>query len=169
MVSNVGMRQTILKLWFVLFTACLWAQTSPATETEKAAIQRVKNTQVSSLDRSLPKVSLEFFLKSEGGGVPIGWKVSDCGEQTRSPAVDHERDFPKCVAAEMELTDRRTVAVLVSVGMFKTGSGVPAVLSVTIIDRSGLIRPVRHLGDLPAEMHRPLLKQPKDLPIPVGA
>ena len=170
MVSNRSMRRLILSLWFVLFAACLWAQTWPGTKTEKAAIQRVKNVPVSSLDRSLPKVSLEFFLKNEGEGVPIRWEVNDCGEQTGSPAVDQERDFPMCVAADMELRDRRTVTVLVSVGTFKSGSvGVPTVFSVAIIDRSGLIRPVRHLGDLPAELHRPPLKQLKDLPVPVGA
>ena len=157
--SKRGMRQTILYLWFLFFAICLWGQTSSARKMEKAAIQRVKNVRVSLLDRSLPKVTLEFFLKSEGEGAPISWEVNDCGEQTGSPAVDQERDFPKCVVADMELRDRCAVTVLISVGTFKSGLvGVPALFSVTVTDPSGLIRPVRHLSDLPAELHRP---QPK--------
>jgi hypothetical protein len=74
--------------------------------------------------------------------VPIRWEINDCGEQTGNPGVDQERDFLMCVAADMELRDRRPVTVLVSVGTFKSGSvGVSALFSVTIIDRSGVNPP----------------------------
>jgi hypothetical protein len=164
------MWQTILSLSSLLLTICLWAQGPSANKTERGAIQRVKTLPVSSLDRSLPKVTLEFFLKYEGEGAPIKWEVNDCGEQTGNRAVDHGRDSAMCVEADIDLKDDRAAAVLVSVGTFKSGPvDVPTVFSVTITDPSGMIRPVRRLSDLPMELHRPQPKWPHDLPVPAGA
>jgi len=163
------MRRTILNLWFLLLTLGLWAQPPSSNKGEKAAIQRVKSLLVSSVDRSLPKVSLEFFLMSEGADAPIKWEVNDCGEQTGDPAIDRERDSSMCVEAHMELKDRRTVTVLVSVGTFKRGPfGVPELFSVTITDLGGINRTLHHLSDLPMELHRPPPRLPRDLPTPVG-
>jgi hypothetical protein len=163
------MRQMILSLWLLLLTVCLWAQPSSAKKTEEAAIRRAKNLMVSSFDRSLPNVSLEFFLRNEGGGAPIKWEVNDCGEQTENPATDRGRDSSMCVEADFDVKDRAAVTVLVSVGTFKGGpSGVPALLRVTIT-LSGISRPVRYLGDLPMELHRPAPRLPRDLPVPAGA
>lgn len=140
----------ILSLWVLLLTVCLWAQPSSANETERVTIQRAKSLIVSSFDRSLPNVSLEFFLKYEGGGAPIKWGVNDCGDQTGSPALDQERGSPMCVEADFEFKGQTAVTVLVSVGTFNRGpSDVPALISATITDISGISRPVRHLSDLP--------------------
>lgn len=75
----------ILNLRVLLLTVCLWAQRPAVDKTDKVPIQRAKNVLVSSFDRTLPNVSLEFFLNYEGDGVPIKWKVTDCGAQTGSP------------------------------------------------------------------------------------
>lgn len=167
--SNTVMRQTSFCVWFLLSVVCLWAQASPATKSEDSAIQRVKNLQVSSIDGSLPKVSLEFFLKYEGEGAPIRWQVNECGKQTGKPNVDHERAFLKCITADMELKDGRGVTVVISVGTSKSGLvGTPALLSVTVIAPTGFIRQVPRLSDLPAELHHRLPKGPRDLPLPVG-
>ena len=169
-VSNRGMRQMILSLWVLLLTVCLWAQPSSANNTEKVAIQRAKSLIVSSFDRSLPNVSLEFLLKYEGGGAPIKWGVNDCGDQAGSPALDQEHGSPMCVEADFKFKGQTAVTVLVSVGTFNRGpSGVPALISVTITDMNGNSRPVRHLSDLPMELHRPAPRLPRDLPVPVGA
>ena len=168
-VSNRGMRRMILNLSVLLLTVCLWAQQSSVNRTEKVAIQRAKSVIASSFDRSLPNVSLEFFLKYESGGAPIKWGVSDCREQIGSPAPDQEHGPPMCVEADFEFKEQTAVTVLVSVGTFNRGpSGVPALISVTITE-SGTIRPVRHLSDLPVELHRPAPRPPRDLPVPVGA
>jgi len=45
-------------------------------------------------DRSLPNLSLEFFLRNESGGTPIKWEVNHCGEQAGDPAIDRGRDSP---------------------------------------------------------------------------
>lgn len=73
---------------FMLFGGSLWAQHVYTNERAVDTIQHVKNLQVSSLDRNLPKVTLEFFLKYEGEGAPIKWSMSNCDqlvdEQLRS-------------------------------------------------------------------------------------
>ena len=185
----------ILSLSVLLLTVYLWAQPPSANKKQKAAIQRAKNLIVSSFDRSLPNVSLEFFLKYEAGGAPIKWEVNDCGEQTGNPATDRGHDSPMCVEADFDYKDcdcspqpsagmcagsrfrdpnctlaqTAAVTVLVSVGTFKRGQfGVPALFSVTIT-QSGTSRPVPHLGDLPMELHRSAPRLPRDLPEPVGA
>ena len=133
-------------------------------------IQRVKTLSISSLDRSLPKVRLEFFLKYEGEGAPIKWEVNDCGEQTRDTPVDHGRDSAMCVQAEIGLTDGRAATVLISVGTLKRGPvDVPSVYGARVTYPGGTIRRLDRLSDLPVELHRPLPKGPKDLPPPVSA
>jgi hypothetical protein len=85
------MRQTMLSLLFLLLTFCVWAQ-GPSAEIDDT--QRVKTLLTSSSDRALPKVTLEFFLKYEGGGAPIKWEMNDCREINRDTVVDHERATP---------------------------------------------------------------------------
>jgi hypothetical protein len=95
------MRRKILNLWVLLLTVSLWAQPSSVNRTETDAIQRAKSLIASSFDRSLPNVSLEFFLTYEGGGAPIKWEVRNCRDHSGSPALDREhglrrkRDFPR--------------------------------------------------------------------------
>jgi hypothetical protein len=156
----------ILSFWFVLFAGSLWAQQS-ANKTEKAAIQRAKNVLVSSLDSSLPKVSLEFFLNYEAGGAPIQWEVNDCGEQTGKRLRDRGASA-LCVEADFA-KDQTDVAVMVSVGTLKKGpSGVPVLVRVTVNGPGGRSRSPR-LGELPKELHRPAPKSPRDFPAPIIA
>jgi hypothetical protein len=128
------MWQTILIVTSLLLTFCPCLQDQSADKTERGAIQRVKTLLVSSLDRSLSKATLEFFLKYEGEGA-IKWEVNDCGEQTGRVAVDHGSDSPMCVEAAIDLKDGHAATVPVSVGTFKRGPvDVPAVSAVRITD-----------------------------------
>lgn len=162
------MRRIILSFWFVLFAGGLWAQ-QPADKTEKAAIQRVKNALVSSLDSSLPKVSLEFFLNYESGGAPIQWQLIDCGEPTGKPSTNRGTDSPLCVEADFE-KDQMDVAVLISAGTLKNGPlSLPALLRVTVNGPGGKSHSLRRLGELPKELHRPAPRSPRDFPVPVIA
>jgi hypothetical protein len=172
------MRQTIPILLFQLLTLHAWAQRPSADKTEmnannktkSQAIQRVKALLASSLDRDLPKVTLEFFLSYEGEGNPITWEVNDCDEKKRDPAVNHERDSAMCVRATIGLKDGRAATVLISLGMFKKGAvDVPTVYAVSVTYPGGTIHRLDRLSDLPVELHRPLPKGPKDLPAPVSA
>jgi hypothetical protein len=167
-VSNPYMSRTILAFTFLLLPGCLWAQTS-SDKTEQAVIQRAKSALVSSLDSTLPKVSLEFFLSYEAGGTPIKWQVTDCQEQTGNPPIDRGSDSPMCVEADFA-KDHTDVTVLVSVGTFQKGpSGAPALFNVTVQGPSGKIHSLRRLGELPKELHRPARGMPRDLPVPVTA
>jgi hypothetical protein len=65
----------ILNLCVLLLTIYLSAQQPSVDKKEKVAIQRAKSLVVSSLDRGLPNVSLEFFLEYEAGGAPIKCRV----------------------------------------------------------------------------------------------
>jgi hypothetical protein len=158
---------------FILFACSLWAQHPRSDKTEDAAIERVKTADVSSLDRGLPKVTLEFFLKYEGEGAPIKWRKSDCDERKETSFIDHERASATCVEAEMDLKSNRSATIVVSVGTLKTGSfGVPTLFGATVTDSSGVVHTVRHLIDLPMELHRPMdlhRPSPRDLPVPAGA
>jgi hypothetical protein len=168
MVSNAGMRLTILSVVPLLLSVGVLAQGPSAGKTEVGAIRRVKTLPVSSLDRDLPKVTLEFFLKYEGEGAPIKWEVNDCGEQTQGAAVAHGRDAAMCVGAYIGLKDGRTATVLVSVGTFKKGPvDVPTIHGVRVAYPEGTIHRLDRLSDLPVELHRPPPKGPKDLPAPV--
>jgi hypothetical protein len=105
------MRRRILSLWCLLFTVLAWGQPRSAAKTEKAAIQRVRNLLVSSFDRSLPNVTLDYFLKYEAEGAPINWETNDCGKQSGNPTVDHNRDLPICVQADVDLKNHGTVVL----------------------------------------------------------
>jgi hypothetical protein len=75
-----------------------------------------------------------------------------------------------CVEADFEAKNLTAVTVLISGGTLKGGpSGVPAFLRVILTDLSGTSRPVRHLGDLPMELHRDAPRLPRDLPDRMGA
>jgi hypothetical protein len=157
-----GMKRSVLSVCFLILTNFMWAQPPSPSKRDRAVIHHVKNLLVTSLDRSLPQMSLEYFLKYEADGAPIQWEVNDCGEQSGNPAVDRGRDFPTCVQADMVLKERGAVTVLIAVGTFKRGRfGVPALFSLIIAEPGGTVRTVHRLSDLPIELHRPLSRLPK--------
>jgi hypothetical protein len=157
-------------LVFVLLSCLLWAQHPDPKQAEDATIERVKTWQVSSLDRDLPNVTLEFFLKYEGEGAPIKWRTSHCDQLKGNPVTDGKRDPGACVEAEVDLKDNRSATVVVSTGTSnRRAASIPIVFSVTITDQNGRTHDVRRLSELPMELHRPPQKSPRDLPLPVGA
>jgi len=163
-------RHRVSILIFLPLTCSLWAQHPFPNKADETAIKRVKTVQVSSLDRGLPEVSLEFFLKYEGEGAPIRWRVSNCDQLKGNPFTDREQDPNICVEADIDLKEDRSATIIVSVGTIKADPvGAPTLFSVTVTDRSGATRAVRRLSDLPMELHRPLPKWPRDVPLPGGA
>lgn len=166
-VSNKNMLGKLLGLILVLFAGSLWAQHSYPHKLDETAIRRVKMVDVSSLDRGLPKVTLEFFLNYEAEGVPIKWRMSDCDLPNEDSFVGGQRI---CVEADIDLKGGRSATILVSVGTVKTGPvGVPTLFRVMITDPNGMAHRVGRLSDLPVELHRALPKSPSDPPLPVGA
>ena len=168
--SNMQMPNRVSTFVFLFVTCSLWAQRPYPDKAKVAVIRRVKTVDVSWLDRGLPKVTLEFFLKYEGEGAPIRWQVSNCDQLNGNRLIDRERDGSICVEADIDLKGDRSATVVVSVGTLKTGPvSVPTVFSVTVTDPTGMVHAVRRLSDLPMGLHRPLPKSPRDLPLPVGA
>src|SRR5436853_7653546 len=99
---------------FLVFVLCfcpLRAQSSCIAEAEKDTVERVKALLVSSLDSGLPKVTLEFFLKYEGEGGPIEWRLSNCEQRKGESAHDRERESVTCVLANVALGDNRPATV----------------------------------------------------------
>jgi hypothetical protein len=169
-VSNIDMLSRASSYVFVLFSCLLWAQHPYFNKAEDAAIKRVKDVDVSSLDRGLPKVTLEFFLKYEGAGAPIKWQMSNCEQLNANPSSHRERDSRICVEADIDLKGDRSATIIVSVGTLKTGPvDVPTLFRVTVTDPGGLAHAVPRLSDLPMELHRRPPKSPRDLPFPTGA
>ena len=167
-VSDIGMRHTTLALLFSLLVECLRTPAQDAKKKEPA-IQRAKTVLASSLDSTLPKVSLEFFLNYESGGAAIEWEVTDCDEPTGRPTKDREGDKPMCVEADFQ-KDQTAVTVMVSVGTLQKGlSGAPSLFSMTMNDPAGRVHSLRRLGDLPKELHRPTRGMPRDLTMPTTA
>lgn len=151
-------------LVLLTFVCSVWAQDA---STEKAAtIERVKNLRVSSLDRGLPDVTVDFFLKYEGEGVPIEWRMTDCA-QAKGSSQAAESKPATCVEAHFDSKDNRSVSVVISVRTSKSSlDGIARVVRVRATDQNGMTRTIDHLGDLPMELHRPLPKGPRDLPLP---
>lgn len=157
------MRQIVASVLFFALVPSFWEQASPGDKTDEQSIRRAKGALASSLDTSLPNVTLENFLNYESEGADIHWEVNDCGEQTGNPATDAGRDFPMCVEADFDFR-HQAVSVVIAVGTLKKGPSKPAFFSATVNDGSGKIRPLRRLGELPKELHRPVPKWPKTLP-----
>lgn len=159
-----GMKHFVYLISMFLLAGIAYASGS---KQEKLALDKGQNVLVSSFDKSLPKVTLKFFLESESDGAEIRWEVNDCGEQSGNPA-DRGRDFPTCVEASFATEDGRTVDVMVAVGTTQKGvSGTPALFSSTITDDKGVAHSVR-LIELPAKIHRngkwPPKRAPRDSP-----
>lgn len=157
------MRRVTYCFGLLLLITGLWAQSSPPKVTGKKAIARAKAVLASSLDRSLPKITLEYFLQYESKGGTIHWEANDCGEQTRNPGAGRGRDFPLCIEADFEV-EHRAVSVMVAVGTTgKRVAGTPELFSAKVADADGAIHSIKQLGSLPAELHRPLPRSPRNL------
>ena len=136
---------------------------------DKAAVERAKAILVSSLDSSLPKVSLEFFLKYEAGGEPIHWAVNDCGDEGLNHSTHRGQGSGVCVEADFDFK-HQAVAVSIALGKdTQKSTKNPSLDSAVITGMGGNRHPLRRLGELPAQLHRPLRRVPRDLPLPTGA
>ncbi len=158
------MRVSSLAIALMIIVAPAFSQTPSREKADREAIEYAKSIPVSTLDRTLPRVTLQFFLDNESSGARIAWEVNDCGEQTGAPDVDRGRDFPMCVEAEVFLKDQRSLNVSVVVGTFNKGvNGEPIVWSVLLTGNDGEVRSIK-LRDIPVELHRPDRRPSKKLP-----
>jgi PQQ-like domain len=88
----------------------------PPAPTDAAAINFAKTAIVRDLDATLPRITIEAWLRELlGAQIEMKWSVNDCGEQTGNPA-DRGRDFPLCAEVDMPLSGDRKLGVLLMVG-----------------------------------------------------
>jgi len=125
---------------------------SAAQSTDQLAIERARTTIVYTFDKSLPKVSLEDFLKQSTNNALLTWEVNDCGEQSGDPE-DSQRDLPICAQVTLKATNGRTATVMVAVGTEQKGvSGKPELFDVFITDHDDSTYTIQ-LRDVPAELN----------------
>ncbi len=62
------MKNTIHFILLILIPAVLIAQSARDSKQDKAALEKGQSVLVSTFDKSLPKVTLKFFLESESDG-----------------------------------------------------------------------------------------------------
>ena len=158
---------------FVIISRCPCARAQHDSVNDEAVIRRAKAIPVSSLDSSLPNVSLEFFLEYEAGGESIHWEVNDCSADSGKRSAQRGNDFRLCVEADFDFKHQ---SVSVSIVMSKdkdarrstdaSSNEAPSFLIAVITDMSGSSHTLRRLAELPMQLHRPLRPIPRDLPIP---
>ena len=114
-------------MFALLFVTALAIYQSPDSADDTRAINRAKNVIVQDLDKALPRITFEAWLR--GLVAPksqMTWEVNDCGEQTGSPA-DRDRDLPICVEVEVGLPGNRQLFLSLGVGSVRRGlAGTPA-------------------------------------------
>lgn len=123
------------------------------------AIDRAKNVIVSTIDRSLPQVTLEFLLTYEAGGGPIQWNAYDCTKESQDTRKTAEPETATCVEATFD-SGSRSVALAIDTG---SGRRRASLIKAAVIEMDGSVRAMRQLGDLPMELHRPAPRLPRDL------
>jgi len=78
-------------------------------------IATVKSTPISQLDRALPPVRLDQWLRTEAGAdARYQWEVNDCGEQTGSPG-QNANEIPTFVEAYAWLKDGREMMIMIAI------------------------------------------------------
>ena len=85
---------------------------------EAKVIAYTKQITVSQSDITLPKQSLERWLKSFIGKNEITWEVNDCGESDGSGT---QEDVSLCGAFSIEISPNRRCGAWISVGSVKEG------------------------------------------------
>ena len=149
-------------------TSSMWPQSRPGAGKETSSIRTAKALLISSLDSSLPKITLEYFLEYEGEGAQILWQATNCGAQSDNSSADRSRISFTCVQADMD-TQSGSLSVLLSMeqGDKSTTRG-PSIIRLAVVDTFGRVHALHRLGEVPKELHRPVPKGPRDLPMPVG-
>jgi len=139
-------------VYLIVISLCGSAQATPTNARDSKLIARVKQVQVSQLDRNLPPISFEKWLQVEAGAdAKFHWEVNDCGEQTGT-APDRGRDFPVCVEADAAMKDGRSIVIMIAVGSSKKSpAGKPALYFAQLITPHETIN-VRELSDFPAAL-----------------
>jgi len=135
---------------FVLSCAALGAaQAPPAKPHDAEVVTAVKQTPVSQLDQSLPRISFEKWMRAEAGtDAKISWDVIHCGSQAQTA-----NDSAVCVGADAQMKDGRSIMIMVAVD--KPGAKQPPRVYFIQLITPAEARVLNHLGDLVVALFRP--------------
>ncbi|TML16443.1 MAG: hypothetical protein E6G33_05515 [Actinobacteria bacterium] len=116
---------------------------------EPKVIQAGKRARVSALEKGLPGVTLDEWLRAlVPESATITWEANDCGEQTGS-AADDNRDLPVCAEALVKTADGIEASVSVAAGTVRKGvSGHAVLFDVASKSPGGAWRGAKKLSDL---------------------
>jgi len=141
----------------LLTAAVAQAPQAAQAPTQAAAIDAAKHAIVRDIEDTLPRVTVEVWLRELAGAqAPMTWELNDCGEQTGSPA-DRGRDIPMCAEVQVELSGNRRLSLSLAVGSTRTGlSAKPAFFfgHLTGPDRSKMIW-IKTLAEVPKVIGKP--------------
>jgi hypothetical protein len=89
----------------------------PGLSPDIVLIEAVRSTVAREIDPLLPSMSFDAWLHGElGSQVQPQWEINDCGEQTGNPAMDRDRQFPKCAELRAKLPGRGTLILALAAG-----------------------------------------------------
>jgi hypothetical protein len=137
----------------VAIAVALFSMLPRAQTVDAAAIAAAKAAIAATLAPSLPRVSLETWLRDIARPAIVTWIASDCGEQTGNPALDRRRDVPLCADARLAMASERVLSLSFLVGTRHRGiGGKIALFAGQFIEPDGLRLPVSDLTLVPSFM-----------------
>lgn len=124
---------------------------------EPAVIAAAKNAIVRDIDPTLPSVKFEAWIQGlVGTQTVLKWAVTDCGEQTGTPA-DRGRAFPQCAEVTAKLAGDRLLSLQLLTGTMGQASpvGPLKLFSGAIVERRPKpISWIKTLAEVPALLGR---------------
>jgi hypothetical protein len=137
----------------VAISVALFSALPRAQAVDSAVVAAAKAAIAATLAPSLPRVSLETWLRDIARPAIVTWTASDCGEQTGNPALDRRRDVPLCADARLAMASDRVLSLSFLVGTRHRGiGGKIALFAGQFIEPDGLRLPVPDLTLVPSFM-----------------
>jgi len=95
---------------------------APQAPVEAAAINAAKNAVAQDIDKTLPRMTFEAWVRGlVGAQAALKWSTNDCGEQTGNPTLDRGRDFPICAEVQVAVAGGRQLSLSLMVGSTSRG------------------------------------------------
>jgi hypothetical protein len=124
-------------------------------ERRARVIRQVQGASARTIDGSLPAMPLERWLRRTlGVTAMVEWSVGGCDLVDVPEAM--QRGYPRCVEVNARRADQVDVRLHLLVGTHKgVATGAPVVFNTSFVMKgikSGCIRGVEHLSDIPREI-----------------
>ncbi len=167
-IRRIGVPLLIVVVALVLGSVA-GAQTGSDDPVSQTRIAKAKKALVSDLEPGLPSVSLDHYLKTEGGAdTTIEWETNDCGKQTGDPEKT-PYDFPICAQATLSPAGDHKVIVMVTIGTLKTGMRAkPELFRMAVVWGDGSEQPFSKLSEIASHLQAKQAKPPQVKVVPTS-